>query len=1423
MVDMKKIFLIIELVLICAGVVFAGGGNEEFSMILRKSNVEDPYKNGAIVLTLENMGDSFLIEIEGSNMGGYALLKHGDVYEDLLLTENRVLIGDNKTKAAALFDENSHTTEDYKVTQLQLDDSVRNLKANKTKKIVTVENGLLTKAETERISFLLQTSTYWKNYELLFIQKNNDIIYINFDLKKGFFTNEAIYLDGLKNSQNENYTTKALALIYLAFGDTPEAEFAKTNFMKAIKEYPSLFMETDIDFGYIKNAKFDDDIIDNNQKYKFLSLIRIGFMEFYGTEFENENSPYLKSHDYFWPQYYNKTTRNPYVLAYNLFLYEINKPALSSLDTVSKVKWNVDSYDSEQIKTVDILDYTELENSEPETVLIDGKVYKLNELLVRSAMLYYNWGVEYQLNEYHEDLSYKNMQNEYTTNQVFKYSFTTNPDGTTKSELKDTFKNWFIRDGAIGSVFNNYINEVYLTPSPVLAFSYTKYEKEMSGFEGFYFFPSSKVFGILNRTTVYGIGDESSPDKKRYFGNPSPYLHMGIDSPRTFNHKMYNQWKRLNNKDSFTTLPPENDFAKYFIEDENKKGAQPFSPGESGRTNKGSEAGVDSIGFITGISSISGLRIVDINGENAKLDKITKYFDLKTKDNRPYYGDPVAKEPWTNYDLKRLSLSEIENNSILIPDPIFIQEGDLLIDNEDPDNPHIGIVVRRGYSFPFTNSLYILSTSKQLEMITLGRLYNNHESEAELKNKVFNGFSMNPGKYQIRRLIQYSKEIPKQDRAAISWDLLRIANDGYVVDLQLDDTGRMPNWIPNTKIDIDTHESLKLGEIEIYYSIANEEKNLENNTPIEICTPIDMYWGDSPGDGNEAHNIYKNKGAGIEFIAFENDGDTDGLTIARFSRNADADSGSNAYSFVETSVTDNEGALKDNYSLYVAGKSLCLKFTATTDEEEKIYRNFGVRLINDGLIRPGDDFLLRFKIPSLDIVIQVSDGDFFAVYDKKMLWRANLYVDETLNEDGSVSNKQDWNNLNPWIYDNNWNIISTGYKLSITDQFQLVATEENLSAFINHNDNIVNGKKMFTALNVVAGGQIVKISPWTRFDSTGSPLRSAGGDVYDSIAYDTGGKDSPADYNLTLIEQQQAMRVNKTPEGYQLKEIITSWPNLTESNLYTYTFDPEKWTDYYPGTVGENNSSTLSNRLSIANIWKTSYGENGFNKSIAPHIEIENPIKTGMEENFWYNYISTSYLPSFRYLRLFAEWYGVDGITKTQNYFGTNVNYPTSDVKGRSIGNDCGGFVARSASYFGNPYVKANGSDIGLGGLNDLSRDTIQSYTSRWPYIIQKYIDHDNDPSTPKKRKYSEESGKDFGYIIESENYGKVVPGDVIYEKGHIAIVRDIIFEKGRIMLDIKFIESAAWSELNKVQMNVSFERHKSQTTIIGLYRLKFE
>ncbi|MBU1081945.1 MAG: hypothetical protein KKB59_15790 [Spirochaetes bacterium] len=77
-------------------------------------------------------------------------------------------------------------------------------------------------------------------------------------------------------------------------------------------------------------------------------------------------------------------------------------------------------------------------------------------------------------------------------------------------------------------------------------------------------------------------------------------------------------------------------------------------------------------------------------------------------------------------------------------------------------------------------------------------------------------------------------------------------------------------------------------------------------------------------------------------------------------------------------------------------------------------------------IRPGDDVILTATLardddtPITTTALETPASDYLAVYDKKMLWRANLYIDETQAEKkddaGVVTQARvvDWNELHPW-------------------------------------------------------------------------------------------------------------------------------------------------------------------------------------------------------------------------------------------------------------------------------------------------------------------------------------------------------------------------------------------------------------------------
>lgn len=72
-----------------------------------------------------------------------------------------------------------------------------------------------------------------------------------------------------------------------------------------------------------------------------------------------------------------------------------------------------------------------------------------------------------------------------------------------------------------------------------------------------------------------------------------------------------------------------------------------------------------------------------------------------------------------------------------------------------------------------------------------------------------------------------------------------------------------------------------------------------------------------------------------------------------------------------------------------------------------------IRPENAAKARPGDDLLLEFKLTKpgfTDMFITLSEKDYIAVYDKKMMWRANLFLEKIESELGYL----DWNDAHPW-------------------------------------------------------------------------------------------------------------------------------------------------------------------------------------------------------------------------------------------------------------------------------------------------------------------------------------------------------------------------------------------------------------------------
>ena len=186
---------------------------------------------------------------------------------------------------------------------------------------------------------------------------------------------------------------------------------------------------------------------------------------------------------------------------------------------------------------------------------------------------------------------------------------------------------------------------------------------------------------------------------------------------------------------------------------------------------------------------------------------------------------PTGREParWT--EGTRPTLQEIENQTILIPDVSMTAPGDLLVNHSDENGPHIGIVIKTDGTREGT---YLLSTRKGFQMMTMGKWLNG--------NQLFNSFTIEPQRYQIRRIISYAGK-PENVKAVPEWDLLQ-----YMPEITCElnfENDTMPNWIPNTKVKANSSETIAVepvvfGNIMFY----NNDQRINTEEPVKLLPPV---------------------------------------------------------------------------------------------------------------------------------------------------------------------------------------------------------------------------------------------------------------------------------------------------------------------------------------------------------------------------------------------------------------------------------------------------------------------------------------------------------------------------------------------------------------------------------------------------------
>ncbi|MGL1893316.1 MAG: hypothetical protein OCD02_16895 [Spirochaetaceae bacterium] len=654
-------------------------------------------------------------------------------------------------------------------------------------------------------------------------------------------------------------------------------------------------------------------------------------------------------------------------------------------------------------------------------------------------------------------------------------------------------------------------------------------------------------------------------------GSSLPYAKDGIDNPRTFNYKLLRQKeviKRVFNrfkyrtygkngkvnptlfsfKSSGVSTPKISDYY-FFLNDgtTNLNSDSPFFPGlTDDNSYKGLNiTGVDSLGLLSGALSKTTYKddILGLDNES-KLEELDSYYRTTI---------PTFKiNPETNIDYMRLSRFDLERTTVIVPDLNKIQVGDLLV--KGLDSTEIAIVIDVGVQSS-TNSfdigkVLVLSVTKDNGRVSLnywGNSGNNYSFTTEPKNFI------------LRRLIKFNRteENPeintftRDDSEADTWDPFVFQPEPLVTQFDINSLQNNSRWIPNTG------ELFQLNSIKIGY---NDDAGIfteidESNISVIIEPPSDLNFTVE----SKTTNILNNRGDGFAFYAVKHRKlfgrkYYDAVRLATFTINPMATNQSDNYLIsYDDDIFTEEGLCRVPYKLvYVKNVGLTFKTGRTED-----YTQFAIRPLEQN-IRTGDDILLNFtlQIENNYVPVKTEDKNFLGVYDEKLLWRANLYIDDP---------GRDWNNINPWNSpqtSNDAEIYGPILDNNVTKRF----FKNNRSSTI---DRVWYGPNLWNTppenYNKIKGGQIIKIVKYSNIFGGDTPYSVAYS--YPDTASTKNGRDTPFDFNNKLNEQKKLLEDAYNSGGIKL----STTPNNT-SPWTKITPPKEKWSNYLTNdaTIGDN-------------------------------------------------------------------------------------------------------------------------------------------------------------------------------------------------------------------------------------------------------------
>ncbi len=755
--------------------------------------------------------------------------------------------------------------------------------------------------------------------------------------------------------------------------------------------------------------------------------------------------------------------------------------------------------------------------------------------------------------------------------------------------------------------------------------------------------------------------------------------------------------------------------------------------------------GCDDIGFLNGIL-YSSFKSGDIKvKDNDKLTDTYDQYEKEIKDLKKKNNNiPVMKNV-----IQSLEYDELNKISIVIPELKDVMAGDIIffIKNDYKRNERTiqtkkkcAVIMEDGNISKKVEDFQVIIMDEEKGAI-----------QESLKNiwKTKDSFEI-PEITEIRRILT----VGQASNTNINWNVLNenVANETIEVLCMREDfqtSGEKFRFIPNT------------GE---YLSMEKIRLNAYNQFGIQVRgdewkVTINGAKDRNYKSGNTDGNVYNNSECNFNIKVGEKTG-----VLSKTSN------GNYKITWIkQDGTTDTEPVFeiktKDNL-LFYGSDALEIK----------------IRPENAANVRPGDDLLLEFKLTktgSTDKFITLSEKDYIAVYDKKMVWRANLYIDTPEPRLAGL----DWNDAHPWNVPSNGNNGPDWWNADIWGNNQW-----NKSYNLQDNSEVTN----LTSLPDGNGGQVVKYSEWT-------PVRNKS-DTYsenvyiDRVSYDypqqiignnkhINAWDSPFDFIWKLNEQKKAIVMNFSSEVQTINS-----NNSISSEIRTSLL---KAGGKFPR--GLTNNTSASNYAFISN--KSVETLSAWNVTSAPDNRWRYYWKEHITSN---NITQNAYVVGLGFIKESPD----------HSFNDVNLNSPNTEINFidyRSAGTDCIGFVQRAASYQNLPGNTNSGRiykwpQIDNGKIEEnLDLDT-QSRWNTWGYktlqperhrdsnytksfisISDLYTGLLNPNSESKIYEYmntpvTEDSGpteENFQSI--KAKILKIIPGDIIqYSGSHIGTIESI-------------------------------------------------